>query len=156
MNSLYVEIMLQVLKLLFLSWLQFRGQVHCCHLVAKLCLTLLWPHALQPPRLPCSWDSPSKNTGVGCHFLHQRVFPTQRQNLHLLHWQADSLPLSHRESPRERQYLCILCRLTQDAKMFLFRASLFLIREGGICVLTINQLFIRPSDSCRTLFKKCL
>ena len=24
-----------------------------------------------PPRLPCPWDSPGKNTGVGCHFLLQ-------------------------------------------------------------------------------------
>ena len=30
-----------------------------------------WPHGLQPTRLPCPWDSPGKNTGVGCHFLLQ-------------------------------------------------------------------------------------
>ena len=29
------------------------------------------PHKRQPTRLPCPWDSPSKNTGVGCHFLLQ-------------------------------------------------------------------------------------
>ena len=29
------------------------------------------PHRLQPTRLPRPWDSPSKNTGVGCHFLLQ-------------------------------------------------------------------------------------
>ena len=29
------------------------------------------PHRQQPTRLPCPWDSPSKNTGVGCHFLLQ-------------------------------------------------------------------------------------
>ena len=27
------------------------------------------PHRQQPTRLPCPWDSPGKNTGVGCHFL---------------------------------------------------------------------------------------
>ena len=27
----------------------------------------------QPTRLPCPWDSPGKNTGVGCHFLLQRM-----------------------------------------------------------------------------------
>ena len=27
------------------------------------------PHGQQPTRLPCPWDSPGKNTGVGCHFL---------------------------------------------------------------------------------------
>ena len=31
----------------------------------------VWPHRRQPTRLPCPWDSPGKNTGVGCHFLLQ-------------------------------------------------------------------------------------
>ena len=31
------------------------------------CLTPRW----QPTRLPHPWDSPGKNTGVGCHFLLQ-------------------------------------------------------------------------------------
>ena len=31
----------------------------------------VWPHRRKPTRLPCPWDSPSKNTGVGCHFLLQ-------------------------------------------------------------------------------------
>ena len=29
------------------------------------------PHRWQPTRLPRPWDSPGKNTGVGCHFLLQ-------------------------------------------------------------------------------------
>ena len=29
------------------------------------------PHRRQPTRLPRPWDSPGKNTGVGCHFLLQ-------------------------------------------------------------------------------------
>ena len=29
------------------------------------------PHRWQPTRLHCPWDSPGKNTGVGCHFLLQ-------------------------------------------------------------------------------------
>ena len=31
------------------------------------------PHRQQPIRLPCPWDSPGKNTGVGCHFLLQCI-----------------------------------------------------------------------------------
>ena len=49
-----------------------------------------------PARLLCPWDSPGKNTGVGCHALLQGIFPTQGLNLHLLcllHGQAGSLPL---------------------------------------------------------------
>ena len=51
------------------------------------------PHGLQSARLLCSWNFPGKNTGVGCHFLLQGIFPTQESNqhlLHLLHWQADT------------------------------------------------------------------
>ena len=31
------------------------------------------PHRWQPTRLPCPWDSPGKNTGVGCHFPLQCI-----------------------------------------------------------------------------------
>ena len=31
----------------------------------------MWPHGRQPTRLPHPWDSPGKNTGVGCHFFLQ-------------------------------------------------------------------------------------
>ena len=37
----------------------------------ELCLTLQ-PHGLYPTRLLCPWNSPGKNTGVGCHFLLQK------------------------------------------------------------------------------------
>ena len=52
----------------------------------------------KPARLLCPWDSPGKNTGAGYHFLLQGIFLTQGSNprlLHLLHWQVDSLLLSH-------------------------------------------------------------
>ena len=35
------------------------------------CSTLCDAHRRQPTRLPRTWDSPGKNTGVGCHFLLQ-------------------------------------------------------------------------------------
>ena len=46
-------------------------------LAAQLCPTLVQPHRLQPARLLCPWDFPGKNTGVGCHFLLQGIFPTR-------------------------------------------------------------------------------
>ena len=65
----------------------------------------LWHHGLEPPpRLLCPWDFPGKNTGAGCHFLLQGIFPTQGSNLcllHFLHWQADSLPLESPDKPWE-------------------------------------------------------
>ena len=48
-------------------------------------------------RFLCPWDSPGKNTGVGCHALLQGALPSQGLNLNLfclLHWQVGSLPLA--------------------------------------------------------------
>ena len=47
-------------------------------------------------RLLCPWNFPGKNTGMGCHFLLQGIFQTQKSNLCLLcllHWWVCSLPL---------------------------------------------------------------
>ena len=46
------------------------------HAAAAASRSLQWcpilrPHRRQPTRLPGPWDSPGKNTGVGCHFLLQ-------------------------------------------------------------------------------------
>ena len=45
----------------------------------------LQPHGLWPARLLSPWDSPGKNTGVGCHALLQGIFLTQESNSCLLH-----------------------------------------------------------------------
>ena len=53
-------------------------------------------------RLLCPWDSPGKNTGMGCYFLLQGIFLTQGSNLNLLHLlpqQAGSLPLVQPGNP---------------------------------------------------------
>ena len=72
----------------FLCHLKCRLVVVVGGLVSK-CLTLLQPHELQPARLLCPWDSPGKNTGVGCHSL-QGNLPTQGSNVGLL---INRLPL---------------------------------------------------------------
>ena len=74
------------------------GRTRCVSVsvcVLSIVSSFLWPHEPQPTRLLCPWDSPGKNTGVGCYFLLQGIFPIQRSSpclCHLLHWQADSLP----------------------------------------------------------------
>ena len=45
---------------------------------------LLQPYGLLPTRLLCPWDSPGKNTGMGCHVLLQGIFSTQGPYSHLL------------------------------------------------------------------------
>ena len=51
-----------------------RGLEHgccCCCQVTSVVSDSVRPHRRQPSRLPRPWDSPGKNTGVGCHFLLQ-------------------------------------------------------------------------------------
>ena len=43
---------------------------HCCQ-VTSVMSDSVRPHRQQPTRLPRPWDSPGKNTGVGCHCLLQ-------------------------------------------------------------------------------------
>ena len=57
-------------------------------------------------RLLCPGNIPSKNTGVGGHFLLQGIFPTQGSNpclLHLLCWQVGSFPPCCLGSPSLRK-----------------------------------------------------
>ena len=72
-----------------------------CSVISVMSNSVL-PHELKPARLLCPWNSPGKNTGVGCHSLLQGIFLTQGSNpdlLGLLHWQAGSLPLSPPGNP---------------------------------------------------------
>ena len=57
-------------RLLIKMW-AVHGCCCCCCKVASLVSDSVRPHRRQPTRLPCPWDSPGKNTGVGCHFLLQ-------------------------------------------------------------------------------------
>ena len=71
---------------------------------------LLRPHGLESTVLFCPWDFPCKNTGAGSHFLLHGIFQDQGLNPLLLHWQVDSLPLSHQGSPNESKALIILLK----------------------------------------------
>ena len=66
--------------------------------VASVVSNSLQPRGLYPARPLCPWDSPGKNTGVGCHALLQGIFPTQGPKPHflgLLHWQVVLYCLRH-------------------------------------------------------------
>ena len=63
------------------------------------------PYGLGPATLLCPWESPGKNTGVGCHALLQGIFLTQGLNPHLfrlLHLQASSLPPAPPGKPKNQ------------------------------------------------------
>ena len=67
--------------------------------LAQSCPTFCDPHGLQPTMLLRPWDSPGKNTGVGCHFLLQAIFPTQGSNPGLPRCRQTLYHLSHQGSP---------------------------------------------------------
>ena len=80
----------------YLSCLVISNSLYVWVLVTQSCPTLCNPWTV-PARLLCTWDSPGKNTGVGCHALLQGVFPTQWSNPGLPHWIL--YHLSHQGSP---------------------------------------------------------
>ena len=91
------------------SWAACRvaqSQLSASTLVCVPAKLLRWcPTLLLPARPLCPWDSPGKNTGVGCHALLQGIFPTQGSNPSLLchlHWQVGSLP------PGKPTFVCFL------------------------------------------------
>ena len=63
--------MIQMLGHLMFS--QRSLKLSCCCCVTLAVSDSVQPHRRQPTRLPCPWDSPGKNTGVGCHFLLQCI-----------------------------------------------------------------------------------
>ena len=68
--------------------------------ITQSCLTLCNPMGCSPPGSSVYGDSPGKNTGVGCHALHQGIFPTQGLNPDLPYCRQIPYHLSHQRSPR--------------------------------------------------------
>ena len=98
----------------------------------QLCPTLGSAVDCSLPSSISPWDSPGKNTGVGCHvLLLHGPFLTQGQSAYLLcllHWQADSLPL---ESPGKPigtySILTLLLQFPRVLLNWLYYSLLFII-----------------------------
>ena len=88
-------------------------------LVDQSCLTLCDPMDCSPPGSSVQVDSPSKNTGVGCHFFLQEIFPTQGSNLGLPHCRWILYHLTHQGSPRilEWVFFSFSRRTSQPAEL---------------------------------------
>ena len=67
-DSLPAEPIVHKIQVLCFSLL---GCCYCCCYIALVVSNSVKPHRQQPTRLHHPWDSPGKNTGVGCHFLLQ-------------------------------------------------------------------------------------
>ena len=83
---------------------------------------LLWPH-----QAPLSMGFPSKNTGVGCHFLLQGIFLIQGSNLGLLHCRQSLYRLSYEGSPHNKISQKVIVKethvLEQDTLLYWLRQS---------------------------------
>ena len=71
---------------------------------------------LLPARLLRPWNFPGKDTGVGCHFLLQGIFPTQGSNPGLLHCRQTLYRLSHQGSflPWESSSVALIIAMRAD------------------------------------------
>ena len=76
------------------EWIRKILSIYLYCYFSRVCLR---PYGPWPSRLLCPWDSPGKNTGVGCLALLLEFFPTQGLNPCLMStcWEAGSLPLAY-------------------------------------------------------------
>ena len=109
----------------------------CCVQSLSHVLTLYDPCGLKPARLLCPWDFPGKNTRVRCHFLLQRIFPSQGWNLCILHRQVGSLPLHHPGSPR------VATLTQQSSQSHVFMGNTELLNFGVLCFIQQTQFSIK-------------
>ena len=88
------------------------------------------PQRRQPTRLPCPWDSPGKNTGVGCHFLLQCMKVKSEREV------AQSCPIL--SDPME-------CSLPGSSIHGIFRAR---VLEWGATAFSGIACYPVPKNSC--------
>ena len=105
------------------------------------------PHRQQPTRLPRPWDSPGKNTGVGCHF------PLQSMKVKIESEVAQSCPtLSNPMEPTRlpRPWDFPDKRTGVGCHCFLWSGALKITKtirdKGAVCILPFSVLVSEPFD----------
>ena len=114
-------------------------------LVAQLYLTLCDPTDCSPPSSSVHWDSPSKNTGVGCHALLQGIFLTQKLNWGLLYFRRILYQQSYQGSP----YVLLHINYKELLKQLSFnkkKNKFFLKKEDDRYTPTSNRKKKRTTD----------
>ena len=96
--------------------------------VARLCPTLCDPMDCSPPSVLGIF--PGKNTGMGCHFLLQGIFPTQGLKLGLPHCGQTLYHLSHQGIP------CVPFFISQALSKSEVKIIHFLSHSPTSCVFT--------------------
>ena len=109
------------------------------------------PHRRQPTRLPRPWDSPGKNTGVGCHFLLQcmkvKVKSLSRVRLLATPWTA-----AHQAPPSmgfSRQEYCSGVPLPSPSSVAAMKKVVQqLWLEAGLNQVTVSQAAANIKQFC--------
>ena len=114
------------------------------------------PHRWQPTRLPRPWDSPGKNTGVGCHFLLQcmkvkRESEVAQSFLTLSDPMDCSLPVSsvHGFSRQEYWSGVPLPSPKGNPSHLVFISHFFLVTFTRVSVLSLKKK--ENSDTCYSM-----
>ena len=95
------------------------------------------PHRQQPTRLPCPWDTPGKNTGVGCHFLLQCMKVKSESEV------AQSCPTLH--DPMD-------CSLPGSSIHGIFQARVLeWVHSLALLVIVTNSTFPLKKKKCSSL-----
>ena len=124
-------------------------------LVAQSCPILCNPMEYSSMLL-CPRNFPGKNTGVGCHFLLQGIFPTQRSNLGLHPCRQILNQLCCPGSPHKpkimpstqgiKKYYCMLIKMGPFSIPILFDSYKLLLYKSevqGLWILLASELFRR-------------
>ena len=132
--------------------------IQCVYISHSVMSESLQPHRLQPTRLLCPWDSPSKNTGVNYRSLLQRIFPAQGSNPGLLDCRWILYHLSYREVLR----MIYTQRKTAATNFVIIKFNLTLPFEVMKVTLLQNTAvwyqyyLILHHSFCNILFRKCM
>ena len=132
---------------------QQNGRKNICMLPAQSCQTLYHPMDCSPLDSSAYGILQARNTEGGFHFLLQGIFTIQGSNLHLLCWQADSLPQSHLESPK-RKYISIITlsvnRLSAPTKR---HRMVKCIQKQNPHLCSLQEIHFRSTDTYRVKVK---
>ena len=131
------------------------------------------PHRRQPTRLPRPWDSPGKNTGVGCHFLQRMKVKSESEvaqscltlsdamdcslpgssingifQARVLEWGAIAFSTSSSGNPIIRMLVCLIWsqRFLRLSSGLFILFTLFCSSEVLSIILSSNSLILSASD----------
>ena len=109
LHWIWTKINKWLLKWTYQNWqFQINADFQNNHPLSTVVMVVVWllsrvrlfrHRGLEPAGLLCPWNSPGKNSGVGCHFLLQGIFLTQELNSGLLHGRQILYQLSSEGSP---------------------------------------------------------